>query len=176
MTDKVLAAFLARQFEEGMALAAASDLLDLVPVDGEARQRYLADFRCTGLVQTDAGAIVEEDRFLLGIWFPDQYLRAADPFAVLTWLEPQRVYHPNISQAAPFICIGRLAPATPLVDLLYRCFEIITYNRVTMREDDALNREACAWARQNQHRFPVDRRPLTRRHVDFDVAPVEGTL
>jgi hypothetical protein len=174
MTDKVLAAFLERQIEEGMALAAASDLLDLIPVDGRLRQHYLADFCCKGLVQTDSGEIVGADRFVLGIWLPDQYLREADPFQVLTWLEPRRIFHPNISSGAPFICVGRLAPGTPLVDLLYRCFEIITYNKVTMRDDDALNKEACAWARRSQHRFPVDHRPLKRRHIEFDVEAVEA--
>ena len=171
--DRVLAAFLGRQFEEGMALAAASDLLELVPADGVLRQRYLAAFRCTGLVRVPSGEIVEADRFLLGIWFSDHYLREADPFTVLTWLDPPHVFHPNISSHAPFICVGRLAPGTPLVDLLYRCFEIITYSRVTMLEDNALNKEACAWARRNQHRFPVDSRPLKRRSVDFGVEAVE---
>ena len=169
--DRVLAAFLARQYEEGMALAADSDILDLLPVDGPPVQRYLAGFRCTGLVKAESGAIVEADRFLIGVWFSEQYLRAADPFAVLALLEPRRVLHPNVR--APFICAGRLAPGTPLVDLLYRCFEIITYRRVTMREDDALDHEACAWARRNQHRFPVDTRPLKRRSVEFDVETIE---
>src|SRR6266446_2318 len=68
--------------------------------------------------------------------------------------------HPNIS--APFMCLGHIAPATPLVDLIYCSFELITYIKCTMRENDALNREACGWAR-HQARFPLDRRPLKRR-------------
>jgi hypothetical protein len=32
-----------------------------------------------------------------------------------------------------------------------------------MREHRALNHDACAWARNHTHRFPVDRRPLKRR-------------
>jgi hypothetical protein len=171
MTDKVLAAFLARQREEAMELAAASDLFDLIPVDGPRRQRYLLGFRCTGLVRTEAGDVVEADRFLLGVWFPDDYLRRADPFRVLGWLEPREVFHPNV--AAPYVCIGRLVPGTSLVDLVYRCFEIVTYNKVTMREDDALNKTACAWARANRHRFPVDRRPL-KRSVELDVETVRA--
>jgi hypothetical protein len=90
---------------------------------------------------------------------------------VLAWIEPRGAFHPNVR--APFICIGRLAPGTPLVDLLYRCFEVITWNRVTMREDDALDRDACGWARRNQQRFPVDRRPLKRRSVDLGVETLE---
>jgi len=172
MTDRILTAFLERQLADGMALGAASDLLELVPLGGTPPQRYLAEFRCTGLVQAPSGEIVEANRFVVGIWFPDQYLREADPFLVLRWVGPRHVFHPNVSNRAPFICVGRLLPGTPLVDLLYRCFEIVTWNRVTMREDDALNTEACAWARRHQDRFPVDRRPLKRRSVELGVEQV----
>ena len=81
------------------------------------------------------------------------------------------VFHPNIK--APFICVGKLSPGTLLVDILYQCFEIISYNKVTMREDDALNGAACAWARSNQHRFPVDPRALKRRSLEFRIEPIE---
>jgi hypothetical protein len=63
----------------------------------------------------------------------------------------------------PLICVGRLKPGTWLVDLLYQCYEIITYQKVTMREDDALNPLACVWSREHQQRFPIDRRPLKWR-------------
>jgi hypothetical protein len=168
MKDQVFSGFTERQFEEGMALAAASDILELIPADGAGRQRYLADFRCKGLLRTAAGEIVEADRFLLGIWFPDQYLRVANMYEVLTLLGPPGAYHPNISGVAPIICPGYLVPGTPLVDILFQCFEIITYQRVTMDERNALHPEACAWARRNQHRFPIDPRPLKRRGVDCD--------
>lgn len=171
MTDRILHAFLERQYRDGMALAAASDLLDLVPIGPEPPQRYVATFTCKGLVKAPDGAIVEADRFVVGIWLPDDYLRAADPFAVLTWLGPRTIFHANVSDVAPFMCIGTLTPGTPLVDLLFRCFELITYNRVAPH--DALNRDASAWALRNMSRFPVDRRPLKRRRADFVVAPVE---
>lgn len=174
MKDKILEGFLRCQREEGMALADASDLLRLVPVDGSL-QLYLAEFRARGLVQHHSGAVVEADRFAIGIFFPESYLRAADPFTVLTMLEPLNAFHPNISPRAPFICIGNLAAGTPLVDILYRCFEVISYQRVNMCEDNALNKPACAWARRNLHRFPVDRRSLKRLAVDFAVEPVKGT-
>ncbi len=163
MTDPVYQAFLARQLEEGMALAAASDLLDLFPLDGPIPSRYLARFGCTGLVRMPNGRIAEANRFEVGIWFPSDYLRRAEPWEVLTWLGPRNVFHPNISHRMPLICVGRLTPGTWLVDLLYQCFEIITWQKVTMREDDALNREACGWAREHQARLPVDDRPLKWR-------------
>jgi len=161
-SDPVFTAFLARQYEEGMALAAASDLVELWPFTGRPPDRYVARFSCTGLVRFGS-RVVEYRGFEVGIWFPSDYLRRAEPSQVLTWLGPREVFHPNISHRLPFICVGRLTAGTGLVDLLYQCFEIITWQKVTMREDDALNPGACGWAREHQDRLPVDRRPLKWR-------------
>jgi len=175
MEDRVLERFLARQEEEGMALAQQSDLLDLTPVHGAPPVRYIAHFRCKGLVRVGSGEIREADQFAVGVWFPHDYLRRADPYEVLTWLGPRNIWHPNISDKGPLICVGRLGPGTGLVDIVYQVYEIISYNKVTMREDDALNREACGWARHNQHRFPVDTRPLKRRALNLRVDLRENT-
>ncbi|HVR30786.1 MAG TPA: hypothetical protein VMS86_14785 [Thermoanaerobaculia bacterium] len=127
--DPIFASFLRRQQEEGEALARTSDLLELLPVDGPPARRYRVRFHCTGLVRPPGGEPREVSGFEVGIWFPADYLRRADPFQVLTWLAPRHVFHPNIAAQAPFLCVGRLLPGTPLVDLLYRCFEIITFTR-----------------------------------------------
>ncbi len=169
--DKILSAFLTTQHEEGLALAAASDLLELfVASSGNPPQRYLARFRCTGLLYTPDGHITPGNDFSVGLCFPDDYLRRVDPAQVVTWMGPRTVWHPNI--LLQFMCIGHLAPGTSLVDLLYQIFEIITYTKVTMREDDALNKEACAWARHHQDQFPVDKRPLKRRKIDLHVEAI----
>jgi hypothetical protein len=178
--DLVFEGFLRRQLDEGLALAAASDLLELAPLprglfgDGAlepaaAPDRFLASFHCLGLVRSPGGKILEAERFALGVHFPPDYLRSADAFRVLAWLDPRNVWHPNISDRLPLICIGHLAPATSLVEILERCFDVITYNAVTMDERNALNHAACAWARRNTERFPVDPRPLRRRRLEFDV-------
>jgi hypothetical protein len=175
MTDRIFEAFCRVQYDLGMALAADSDLLTLIALEGTPTQRYVAEYHCTGLVRTGAGEVTTAQRFVVGIWFPDDYLRRAEPFEVLTWLGPRNVWHPNVSNQAPFVCPGRLVPGTPLVDILYQLFEIITYNKVTANEYDALNREACGWARANLHRFPVDRRPLKRLAAKPDFA-ADATL
>jgi hypothetical protein len=168
--DPVFENFLRRQHEDGMALAAASDLLELTP--GPLLRlppTYIATYRCKGLVRLPDGAIGEADFFQAGIWFPSDYLRRIDPFEILRWFGPANIWHPNISEMLPLICVGRLTPGTPLVDILYQIFEIITYNKFTPREDDSLNKACCSWARDNQHRFPVDRRPLKRRPLNLEV-------
>jgi hypothetical protein len=159
--DAILRLFLETQQREGMRLAAESDLLALHALD---LQRYVAEFSCRGLARDVHGAVREHDRFVVGIRFPESYLRIVNPAELLTWLGPREIWHPNVRP--PFVCLGRIAPATPLVDLLHRCFELITFENVTMREDDALNREACAWARRNRERFPIDRRPIKWRAVE----------
>jgi hypothetical protein len=131
-----------------------------------------------GLVLLRSGQVQEARHFQVGIYFPSDYLRRAEPGEVLTWLGPPNIFHPNVrcrdrSMGIGSICIGRLTPGMRLVDLLYQCFEIITYNKVTMREDDALNHAACVWARNNQSRFPVDRRPLKRRHMDLQIVEAD---
>jgi ubiquitin-protein ligase len=168
--DPVFEKFLQCQHEEGMALARASDLLEL-HAHPFPPPNFVATFHCKGLVRTPDGQVAEGDCFQAGIWFPPDYLRRVDPFETLRWFGPQNIWHPNISDTLPLICVGRLTPGMPLVDILYQMFEIITYAKYTPREDDSLNKACCAWARQNQHRFPIDRRPLKRRTLGLEVNP-----
>ena len=167
MNDRIFDGFLNRQWEDGMALASASDLLELLPVSGNPPSRYIAQFHGKGLVCGTDGKVHELTHCAVGISFPSDYLRHCNPFEVLTWLGPANVFHPNIR--FPVICVGLLEPGTTLVEILHRIFEIVTYQKVTMREDDALNRDACVWARCNQDRFPVDPRPLKRRGLNLRI-------
>ncbi len=159
MDDPVLRAFLERQYETGMALTASSDLVKIAPIGAAPVQQYLLRFSCNGLVKNGT-RVVEGNRFDVGIWFPCDYLRRADMAEVVTLVWPPNLFHPNVRY--PFICVGRVGPGTTLVDLAYQLFEIITYHKVTMTERDALNWDACTWARQHRDRFPIDARPLRR--------------
>ena len=171
MSDPVLNAFLESQFKEGMALARSSDLFDLIPAGGRPPRHYVAHFHCKGLVRSVEGRVEEGNYFVVGISFESDYLRRVDPFRVLTWLGPPNAFFPNVKP--PYLCAGRLTPGTTLVFLIHQLFEIITMNKMQYREDDALNMEACVWARNNSHRFPIDPRPLkltvdlSRRRLRF---------
>ena len=135
-TDHVLHRFLEEQYAAGMALAESSDVLTLKPFGGPPPQKFVAEFHCKGV--TWARRQTQDwDLFRVGIYFPDDYLREADVTVVLTMLSPPHVWHPYV--IGPAICVGRMPPGTELVDLLYQVFEIITYQRVKMQEDDALN-------------------------------------
>ena len=171
--DRIYESFLGQQRLDGLALSRESDLVELVPMGDELPTRYLTRFRCKGLVKRNSSVEVA-NRFDVGIRFPPDYLRRAEPTEVLTWIGPRDVFHPNISDLLPVICIGRLAPGTALIDLVYQVYEVISYQKVTMREDDALNGEACVWARRNRDRLPVDRRPLQRRALTGTTVSEDG--
>lgn len=156
MIDPTLTSWLDAQREEGMQLAQQSDLLELHPLDS---QRFIAEYKCRGLVRDVVGEVREHDRFAIGIYFSERYLREVHPGEILTWLGPAEIWHPNIRP--PLVCLGPIAPNTPLTDLLHRCFELITWQNVTMH--DGFNPLACAWARQYCERFPVDTRPIKWR-------------
>jgi hypothetical protein len=175
MNDKIFEVFLSRQLQEGLALAAASDIVDLWPLDEQPPQRYIADFHCRGLVRTKDGEIREWNHFTVGIFFPHGYLRVADPFAMLRLFGPPTlehpdvfVWHPNISVRAPLICVGKITPGMSLTDLLHQLYEIISYQRYTPNEHDSLNKACCSWARANSGLFPMDNRPLKQRTLNLE--------
>jgi hypothetical protein len=167
-------AFLRRQLEEGMTLASCSDVLDLTPLpDAEVPFRYIAHFEGRkGLVQDERGQIVEFEKFMVGIWFPEDYLRHVNIPQVLTYLGPHpQPWHPNIRP--PFLC-AHIEPGAALVDILYACYEIWTWN-LFATGDEGLNHAASQWSRkQDRSRFPIDRRPLRRRAVELNVTPAPG--
>ena len=156
MSDPIFQSFLQVQREEATALAGASDILTLQIENATPPQKYVAMFDCRGLVKMPSGDIEEANHFEVGIWMPDDYLRAVEPAQVVTILRPWSIWHPNVG--GPWLCPGKLLPGTSLVDLLFQIYEIITYQKWAAH--DGLNQAACEWARNNQHRFPVDRRPL----------------
>lgn len=168
--DPVYEHFMQRQLQEGMGLAEGSDLLRLhvAPV---APPHFVAEFLCNGLVSDGNGEVTIANEFPVGIWFPPDYLRRADPFEMLRSFRAD-VWHPNVSREHPLICIGNIVPGTDLIDILHRLFDIFSYQEYNPNEFNSLNKAACAWARRNQHRFPVDSRGLRRQLVSQEAQPL----
>lgn len=169
--DKIFESWLERQCADALALMETSDVVTILPAAGpQAARRFIAQFANPTMVRTD-DRIVRADGFTVLIQFPPDYLRAAfDAAQVVNVLAPGNLFHPNVRP--PFICTGRLSPGTGICDLLYQLDEILTFARFTPREDDALNHEACQWARQHMHLFPLEARPLRRRTPDWLIGEV----
>jgi len=173
--DPILSGFLQAQFTAARTLSRESDIVSVFPVDGPLPQHYIAEFRCRGLVREGNAPPAACDFFAFGIWFPDMYLRADFKVSdIITVLSPQNLFHPNARP--PYVCVGETMRAgTELTDIVYQLYEIVSYQKVTMNENKALNWDACVWARQNTHLLPLDPRPLKRRKLNLQVVP-KGAL
>ncbi len=169
MTDTIRASWLEIQFVEAMNFAQRSDVLSLAPIAGDPPHKYIAKFDCAGLAETGAGVTVI-DQHLVGISFPEEYQHtASDPGQVLTWLEPRNEFHPNIR--APLCCVGPIPPGMSLLNLLHQLFVMITWQKFTPIENNALNEAACSWARAHLDELPVDPR---RSMLNGNPAPSAG--
>lgn len=166
MIDPILTSFLDQQEIEAMELDRNSDIVNISPVGPAPRQRYIVEYNCKGLVRTSEG-IEEANLFAVGIYFPSDYWHRVYPPEVITLLHPRNVWHSNINQS--LVCPGKLVPGTSLLSLIVQLYSIFTFANITIREDDALQPQASAWARRNMHRFPLENRPLRRRNAKFKV-------
>lgn len=156
MTDVIRDDWLLKQYEEAMAFAQRSPVVSLIPMQGMPPFRYLAKFECDGLVTTSAGIEVC-DRHLVGIQFPKKYQHErCHPTEVFTWIEPKTAYHPNVR--SPFCCVGDMPPGMSLLNLLQQLYQMISWQRFKPIEHDALNPDACRWAREHMDRLPIDPR------------------
>jgi hypothetical protein len=165
MLDPIYRDFLQLQHDQGLSFAANSDLVDLEPYPDPRAQydgvpsAYIAKFYGKGIVCRDERTFDEATEFHIGIAFRPDHLRRVNPFELVTWLWPHNIWHPNIRP--PLICLGHsIPPGYEMVPLLHQIYEIISYqNRAT---HSYLNEAAAEWARNNEQRLPVDRRPLKR--------------
>lgn len=164
--NEIRESFLRHQHAAITELAAHSDVVEILQHSQVPPEAYILRFHCKGLVKTEAG-IEEADWFDVGIRFPEDYQRRIEIAEVVTVLWPPTIFHPNIR--FPFVCLGNVRPGTDLKDLVYQLYEIITFHNFGMNEGNALNAEACSWARRNQERFPLERRPLRRRTLALTI-------
>ncbi len=163
--EAILQRFLWWNFETATRFVDESDIVQIEPLPaprGCAPDRYVADFHCNGLIY-DRSRVRVADRFRVGIAFGPDYIVAPPNIARMFTMLTQNVWHPNIAEAAPVVCLGHITPGTPLVDIFFLLYELISWQK--MSTHDPLNPAAAQWARHpaNRAMYPVDRRPLKRR-------------
>ena len=156
--NEVNEAFLMGQLLEIDTLCKSSDRLYASPnefTEGGAPKSYVFRLTCRSPVKVDGVIQISEREHLICVAMPDDYLQIAhDPGHILCLLEPKTLFHPNI--IGPMICIGDIAPATAVVDILVRAFEVLTCQRINMIEEEALNYAACEWARHAELPLQTD--------------------
>ncbi len=117
-------------------------------------EKYLVMFRCIGLKKISSDKFDRTSEHLLEVVFGLDYPARPPRFV---WITP--IWHPNINP--PYLCAeGRpFAIGTTLDQVCLMAGQMVQYRNYNL--DDPLNKEAAAWAAENQDIFPVDTRGLT---------------
>ena len=129
---------------------------------GTPADQYIVTFRGAGTCRKEESqeVLIRQEHT---IWIN---LTAAYPRMIpeLSWRTP--IFHPNVS-ASGVVCLGAYqtnwVPSLKLDELCLMLWDMIRYRNFD--SESPYNREAAMWARDHQHRFPLDHRPLRDRHL-----------
>lgn len=185
--DKIYLRFLENSFEKARQLEAESDILTIADKRGNPPYHFLLKFEPVHhLVQNfDTGQVqLIQAPVLLDVCFPEDYLRSLDPelyLKMVAILNPA-FFHPNVKPFLGYVCLGHdFLPGTPLSDLIYHLYDIITYQNTTVDEQDAFNPAACSYLRQYPEVLKqIQNPPLRRRKLNLNIKvehlhPRQGT-
>lgn len=148
MTDPIHNNFVESQRRMAHALVAANP--ELCEIHALPDPRFLVHFTCPVLVKRPGENPSIVNSCDVGITFAPDYCRRAD-MGVATMLTPF-VFHPNIIGGS--MCLGRIAPATPLADIIVQIYEMLVW--VLYAPHDCLNPDAAQWVRNNPERVPLE--------------------
>jgi hypothetical protein len=168
MQDKILASFLQNSFADAKQLESESGVFSICESLGSPPSRFLLRFSgLDHLVQdpADGRVHVSQQPVLVGVNFPPDYLRRIDEnlyLKVVCLLNPD-FFHPNVKSPLGWICLGHaFMPGTTLSDLVYHLYDIVTYQNMTVDEQDAFNADACRYLRQYPETVAKLQRPPLR--------------
>ncbi len=155
MNDPIYTRFAASQYRlAGSFVAVNPDLCEIHPLP---EARFLVHFRCPALIRPPGGEVTVIHGCDVGVWFDPDYCRQVT-LNLATILTPH-IYHPNVHPVTGTACLGRIAPSTPIHDVLAQLYEMIVWRE--FRPGDCLNPEAAQWIRRHPDRAPLETdRPL----------------
>jgi hypothetical protein len=168
--DPVLREFLFNSREQLRARCRQDGLLDAADLGREVPWLWRLTFRTRGLARAAGGEVRVVERHVAAVRFLPDYLRRANQFETLALVEPADAFHPNL--APPHVCL-RIYPGQPLLEVCEGLHALFSWRLRQLAENDALNRDACAWGRAHLDQLPVDRRPLFGRPLAIQLEPEE---
>jgi hypothetical protein len=158
--DPVTRDFLLQSHAELKQRCRPGSLLEFASLGQTVPWLYRLSFRTRGLARTRGGEIQTLERHVIALRFLPDYLRHADRFEMLRYLEPREPapWHPNICPHSGAICIEVYAGES-LVEIAEFTHDLLRWRLRQLAEHDALNKEACAYGRDFVKQ-PTDERPL----------------
>ncbi len=135
----------------------------VMPAGGDPPDRYVVEYRISGLERLPDGTLVVRGEHRMEIVLPAEYPRQPAACRMLT-----PVFHPNIDVFT--VCTSDFhAAQETLSDLIVRVGQMIAFQKHNVKSP--LNAEAAIWCEENLARLPVDRADL----YPSDVAPRPAT-
>ncbi len=112
--------------------------------EGQPPDRYLLDFEADGLARGQRGEPIARRRHQVAAYLHIDYPRRAP---LLVWQTP--IFHPNIlpPDRHGAVCLGAWSPSESLADVLRRVVDLAAWRSFSL--DDALDKDAAAWARDH---------------------------
>lgn len=154
-------------FEAMLRLKEESSILRFTS-RGTPPDQYIVTFRGPGTFRREGSQEVMVGREHT-LWIN---LTAAYPRMIpeLSWRTP--IFHPNVSGSG-VVCLGAYqtnwVPSLKLDELCIMLWDMIRFQNYD--SESPYNREAAMWARDHQHRFPLDQRPLRDLHESTNAGP-----
>jgi hypothetical protein len=167
--DEVMSAFLHNSRDEFVDRCKRGGLIDFADLGTRVPWLWRLTFLCRGLVRDETGEIRNVERHVVAVRFLPDYLRQVNQFQSIALLEPRNAFHPNL--APPAICL-HVYPGMPLVEMAEALHALFSWRLRQLAENDALNRDACAWGRAHLEELPLDTRPLFGKPVTFQLEEI----
>jgi hypothetical protein len=168
--DDVVADFLENSRAEFLSRFRPGGLLEYADLGGELPWLWRLTFATRGLVRDAGGEVRPTERHVVAVRFLPDHLRQVNRFGTLALAEPDNAFHPNL--APPAICL-EVYPGETLLEICESLHALFSWRLRQLAENDALNKDACAWGRANLDRLPLDTRPLFGRALTIHLEPAE---
>jgi hypothetical protein len=155
--DDVMSEFLLNSRAEFVTRCKRGGLIEYADLGTRLPWLWRLTFHSRGLARDEAGRVTPIDRHVVAVRFLPEYLRQVNQFQTLAMLEPRNAFHPNL--APPAICL-HVYPGMPLLEIAESLHALLSWRLRQLAENDALNRDACAWGRAHLDELPIDARLL----------------
>ncbi len=134
-----------------------SPYISILGKTGNPPMKYVIGFTCKGVKSIEGSEVQYSEHHELEIILVPDYPMSKPQIYFKT-----KLYHPNVSSSG-IVCIGDewISSARFLDNLVIFCARMIRYEGFNLTvTEDAYNKGAYKWAKENMHLLPVDKRPL----------------
>jgi ubiquitin-protein ligase len=154
-----------QEYEWLKELAAKSDIIEIESIEGDPPTKYHVTLKCKGMMlHPTTGKPTLTANHVMEIYLPSGIPGYPNEAPYVLCLTPH--FHPNISPENNMVCIGIERDWESSLDIAWlvtHLTDMITYRVYGLEKP--YNRKAVKWAKANNTKLPLDKRPLFKEAV-----------